>query len=376
MFYSAGKPLRIDLAKRFGIGKLSDNVPLLHRHFEAALPVNQHLISEPIPCTRVAINAHTVESVLRNVQGVIDVALRRRPDDSLDAYVSVAPQSKLELRDITTLILLLIPGYAIPSHMYVIRGPLARNLSGGYDYDRMEKRPLDNETIKFDKQQLLVRDIFADILDVHPTHMRKESDFFLLGGNSLLLGNLSYRIRRQLGVNIGVTDLFSESTIQGIAALIDEKCGSETDYGTDDDTKHNATTASSSFTALPTDHDFERDPESRGKRRGRSQVHPFCLAVQAIPFLVFYPFKTAFTCGSTFTVANSCPIDENELGSWFLVTLSCLVALTGGGFWHRLFALFATILVAHLIADTVCPIAAIAFKWIVIGRYQPGTYPM
>ena len=352
---------------------MSDDVPLLHRHFEAVLlPDNQHLISEPIPCTRVAISAHTVESVLRNVQGVIDVALRRRTDESLNAYVSVAPQSELAVRDITTSILLLIPGYAIPSHMYVIRGPLARDLSGGYDYDRMELRALDNEPIEFDKQQLLVRDIFVDILDVDPVHMRKDSDFFLLGGNSLLLGKLSYHLRRQLGVDIGVMDLFSESTVQGIAALIDEKGGSEMDYGADDDTKHNATTASSSSTALPTD--LEHDPEYRGKRRGRNSVHPLCLAVQAIPFLVFYPFKTAFTCASTLTLANSCLVDENELGSWFLMTLASLAVFKDGSFWHRLGALFMAILIARIIVDTVCPVIAIAFKWIVIGRYQPGTY--
>ena len=311
--------------------------------------------------------------MLRNVQGVIDVALRQRPNESLDAYVSVAPQSKLVVKDITAFILLLIPGYAIPSHMYVIRGPLARDLSGGYDYDRMEKQTLDDETIEFDKRQLLVRDIFADILDVDPTYMRKDSDFFLLGGNSLLLGKLSFHLRRQFTVNIGVTELFSESTIQGIAALIEEK-GSETDYGSDDDTNYNLTTANSSSTAL--DRDFEHDPENREKRRGRSQAHPLCLAVQAIPFLVFYPFKTAFTCASTFTVANSCLIDENESGSWFLVTLSYLAVLADGSFWHRLGALFLAILVARTIVYTVCPITAIAFKWIVIGRYRPGTYQM
>jgi acyl carrier protein len=301
VYSSAGKPLRINLSKRFGIGKLSDDVPPSHRHFEAALPDNQHLISEPIPCKRVAITAYTVETVLRNLPGVDDVALRWRPDESLDAYVSVAPQSKLVVRDITTFISLLIPGYAIPSHMYLIRGPLVRDLSGRYNYDRMERQALDNETIELDKRQLLVRDIFANILGVDLTYMRKDSDFFLLGGNSLLLGKLSYHLRRELGVNIGVADLFCESTIQGIATLVEEKGGSSTDHCTDDTT----TPANSSSTVLSTDYDFENDPEYAGKRRGRSQVHPLCLVVQAIPFIVFYPFKTAFTCTSTLVFAIS-----------------------------------------------------------------------
>ena len=302
MYHSAGKPLRINLSKRFGIGKLSDDIPSLHRHFEAALPDNQHLISVPIPCARVTISDNTVENALRTVPGVDDVALQRRPDESLDAYVSVAPQSKLAVKDITTFIWLLIPGYAIPNHVYFIHGRLVRDLSGSYDYNRMEKQALDNETIELDKRQLLVRDIFAELLDVDAAYLRKDSDFFLLGGNSLLLGKLSYHLRRQLGVNIGVTDLFSESTIQGITTLVEERGGSLTDTCTDDTT----TTANSSSTVLSTDYDFEHDPEYAGKRRGgRSQNHPLCLVVQAIPSIVFYSFKTAFTCASTLVFAIS-----------------------------------------------------------------------
>jgi len=245
--------------------------------------------------------------VLRNVHGVVDVALRRRPDETLDAYVSVAPLLKLVVGDLTTALSLLTPGYAIPTHMYLIHGPLACDLFGSYDYERMEKQALDNDTDELDKQQLLIRDIFAEILDVDPTNIRKDSDFFLLGGNSLLLGKLSFHLRKKLGVNIGVTELFSESTIQGIAALIEDQSGLETDA--DDVTKQNATNASS-YTVSSTNYDAEHDPEYSGKRRGRSQGHPLCLAVQTIPFLIFYPFKHAFTCASAFPLGNYCLIVE------------------------------------------------------------------
>lgn len=143
-----------------------------------------------------------------------------------------------------------------------------------------------------------------------------ERFWLLLGGNSLLLGKLSYHLWRKLGVSIRVTELFSKSTIQGIATLIEEKSISEMDYGTDNDTKHMANFS------MALDHNFEHDLDHHWKRRGWSQVCPLCLTVQAIPFLIFYPFKTAFICGFTFSVANSCLINKNELGSWFLVTLS------------------------------------------------------
>lgn len=214
----------IALSKRFGIGKLSDDVPLFHRHIEAALPDYQHLISEPIRA-RVAISASTVGSVLRNVQGVIDVAIRRRLDESLDAYVSVVPQSNFVVRDITTYTLLLIPGYAIPNHVYLIRGRLARDLSGSgrYDYDRTEEQALANETIEFDKRQLFVRHIFADILDIDPTHMRKDSNFFLLGGNSLLLGKLPYHLRSWGSISESRNCFPKVPSKAYIAILIEEK---------------------------------------------------------------------------------------------------------------------------------------------------------
>jgi len=50
--------------------------------------------------------------------------------------------------------------------------------------------------------------------------------------------------------------------------------------------------------------------------------------------------------------------------------------LTVGSFWERIAALATSIAVARLLARIVCPLVAIAFKWIVIGRYKPGTYRM
>jgi hypothetical protein len=46
-----------------------------------------------------------------------------------------------------------------------------------------------------------------------------DSDFFLLGGNPLLLGKLSYFIRKAAGAN------FTNSTIKGIASLIEVEDG-------------------------------------------------------------------------------------------------------------------------------------------------------
>jgi len=78
-------------------------------------------------------------------------------------------------------------------------------------------------------------------------------------------------------------------------------------------------------------------------------------------------------CLSSWQLLSDC---GNALGSWILVTLSSLAAVKNGSFLHRLAGLFTAILVARIITGVVCPIVSIAFKWIIIGRYQPGTYRM
>ncbi|KAF8957111.1 AMP-dependent synthetase and ligase [Flammula alnicola] len=360
---SAGKPLRIALSKRLGIGKLTDDHPTLHRHFEATLPQNQHLLSEPIPCSRVAVNLHNVEKAIRNVASVDDVALRCRSDGSADAYISLALQSTLVSGDVIQLISLVLDGYEVPSRAYHLHGPLLRGASGYYDYYAMEKQLLGNMAVTMSQWQLLVRDIVAEMLSIDPGIFARIRTSFLLGGNSLLLGKLSYQIRRQAGINVGIAELFTESTIKGIAALIEEKDPSKAHGHIDHDNvagekMDSRSTDASSTTAVSVDYDYEQDLEYAQSKRSRKQDHPLCLIVQAVPFLFFYPFKTALAW------------------SLLLYMMSYMSNFTTGSFWEHMFALLKAIVVARLISRIICPLVAIAFKWIVIGRYQPGVYRM
>ncbi|CAA7265178.1 unnamed protein product [Cyclocybe aegerita] len=354
---SAGKPLRIGLSKRLGIGILTDNVPYLHRHFEARLPATGWALSEPISCTRVSVNVDEVRCALRTIAGVDDVALRCRADGSADAYVSIAPHSTVVGGHLTGFISQSLPGYVIPNTVRLVHGPLIKSQFGDYDFEAMEQQLSRTSAAYMSKRQLLVRDIFAEILNVDSSRIQTDSDFFLLGGNSLLLGKLSYHVRRRSSVNIGIAELFSDSTLSGIASLIEEKEPVETESEFFEEEKI-GDTVSSSTTTLSVDYDFEKDPEYTQTKRSRGQNHPLCLIIQALPFLFFYPFKTALTWTA------------------LLFMLSCLAHLTVGSFWERLLALLTSIIAARLLARVVSPLVAIAFKWIAIGRYKPGTYRM
>lgn len=59
-----------------------------------------------------------------------------------------------------------------------------------------------------------------------------------------------------------------------------------------------------------------------------------------------------------------------------LVFLAFLANYLDRDYWSRATALVTAIILARLTSRVISPIAAIAFKWIVIGRYKPGTYRM
>ena len=54
--------------------------------------------------------------------------------------------------------------------------------------------------------------------------------------------------------------------------------------------------------------------------------------------------------------------------------LSHIARVFPGGFYSRILSLLAAILMAKLADSVLPPLVAIALKWIIIGRYKPGTY--
>ncbi|KAF7353378.1 Peroxisomal-coenzyme a synthetase [Mycena sanguinolenta] len=177
---SAGKPLRIKLATRLGIGCLSDSVPASHRHFEADVPDNQASLSELIRCSRVSLDIPSVEHALLSIHGVHDVAVRCREDGSLEAFVAVA--SGLDSSDLKASITDMLPGYAIPDPLHALPGKLRRTDSGTMDFAAMEGEVAQLNASAMSEQALLVRDIIGTLLTADVGKINGDSDFFLLGG--------------------------------------------------------------------------------------------------------------------------------------------------------------------------------------------------
>ncbi|KAJ6584019.1 acetyl-CoA synthetase-like protein [Mycena vulgaris] len=191
----AGKPVRLNLACRLGIGRLSDTVPAFHRHFEADVPARQASLSEPIRCNRVTFEVAAIERALLSIRG---------------AFVST---SNLNLEELQESISRVLPGYAIPDPLHVLPTKLPTNPTGEVDFAAMEAEVAERNTSGMSEKVLLLRDIMRNILPTDPRQISADSDFFLLGGNSLLVGKLAHQIRKEIGVNIPVATLFRHRTI-------------------------------------------------------------------------------------------------------------------------------------------------------------------
>ncbi|KAF7975489.1 hypothetical protein HWV62_9405 [Athelia sp. TMB] len=357
---AAGKPLRIKLASRLGIGCLSDAVPALHRHFEANTPGPEAALSDPIPCSRVTVDVGDVEGALLGIIGVEDVAIRFRADGAPEAFVSTQHESGLDAARLRRTISRVLPGYGVPE-LYAVERPFARGEKGQIDFAAVEAIVKAQNSSSMSEQALLIRDIVANLLLTDPGMITAESDFFLLGGNSLLLGKLSYFIRKQLGASVAVADIFTNSTIEGIASLVQAELGGadlmdagEKGLGKGGLDKFADSEGHDSNSTLGYDYDLD-EPASGA----RGQTHPLSLLVQILPLVFFYPLKAAYTWA-------------------ILVWVLAVIAphIDNSNYWERNASLLCAITAARLSSRVISPLAAILFKWLVIWRYRPGQYRM
>ena len=279
-----GKPLRIGLGRRLKLGSFTDNIPILHRHFEAQCPPIGTPIDQPIECSLLIVNEMEVVTGMKSISGIQDVALRVNPR-AIEAFTYVSNDT-LDSQRINRALLEILPGYAIPAVIHVWNQPLPLLPSGEVDFIGMEKENQDHQMSSMTHEELVVRDIIARLLILDPKVISANSDFFLLGGNSLLVGRLAHAIRKETGSDVPISALFTNTSVRDVASMLKSE-GSSESKGTLTEKKR--------IGVATLDPTSEKDWEG-AKQHTRGWTHPLTLIVQAIPFLFFYPFKAAWNC--------------------------------------------------------------------------------
>ncbi|GMV31329.1 MAG: hypothetical protein AMXMBFR59_34540 [Rhodanobacteraceae bacterium] len=118
-----------------------------------------------------------------------------------------------------------LPAYMIPMHFVEMPWfPLTAN--GKLDRKALpalqEIAPAERSTPLSRTETVLVA-IWSDVLRLHESAVDTTTSFFGLGGHSLLVGQVIARIRTQLTVELSYRDFFTDSTIQGVARLVDAR---------------------------------------------------------------------------------------------------------------------------------------------------------
>ncbi|WP_072947442.1 non-ribosomal peptide synthetase [Rhodococcus koreensis] len=197
---------------------------------------------------QVKIRGHRIEL------GEIEATLTTHPDithaavtvhkgpatEQLVAYVVPTPGAHVDPTAIHTFAAEHLPDYMLPNPITILDAlPLTTN-------GKIDRRALPAPVLPTPQYRPpttavegIVADIFADVLGHERVGL--DDDFFTLGGNSLLATRVSARLREALGVEIQVTWLFADSTVESIASKVE---------AVSDDSTHLAPTGPSAFDVL------------------------------------------------------------------------------------------------------------------------------
>mgnify|MGYP000126732517 CR=1 FL=1 len=143
---------------------------------------------------------------------------------ALVAYIERGLQSGFNTGVIRTELAGIIPTHCIPDYFIEIdTWPLLPN--GKIDYKALPKPNLKKEKSTFSPAdsttEKMVAEIWGSILDIDEVDV--ESDFFHMGGHSLLANQVIVLIRQKANLSLSLSDFFSNPTVRSLAQILDSK---------------------------------------------------------------------------------------------------------------------------------------------------------
>lgn len=344
------KVLRIRVAERTSLPTYTDETPFLERHWEGICPPDNTPLSVPIEARQCEVDEGFIASSIKKClpeKEHLDTHIRwNEQQETLEAVVApsrngadVPNKEELEAA-LAPQMAANMDNYLIPHRIHVLPEPLPRlsRNPAAVDGPALEAILHDLQQKNADalqgSTQGRVIATFADILQCDPSQVKPDADFFALGGDSLRAGKLIASLRSEFAVAVPIGMVFNNGTPKAIAQFIEEN--------------------------LPEDGaDAAADKRPTGCRETYSSTRPWLMLLQLVPMCCVYPLRrgfqwTLFMVALTFT--HTWPTADHVVG--------------------RLFGLVLSILFARFVARLVMPWIGLLAKWVLIGRYKEGLYPM
>lgn len=173
------------------------------------------------------IELEEIKQALNQHPLVKEVAVLKREgktieEDKIEAYyVPQNKEKKLTVNSLRSFLAKNIPWYMIPSTFIAIDSiPLTKN--GKFNPEEIKISQFKNQKIKrttnITKNNLL--NIWSDVLNLQ--NIMLDDDFFDLGGNSLLAIRLMSELNKKMKLDLDVSEIFKQRTINQLAFYIDE----------------------------------------------------------------------------------------------------------------------------------------------------------
>ncbi|MFC3962613.1 non-ribosomal peptide synthase/polyketide synthase [Nocardia jiangsuensis] len=170
-----------------------------------------------------------IEAVLEAVPGVARAVVLVRDDagagEQLVAYAVPAGAAPIELGQLRAAALAALPSYMVPA-AFVVLDALPVTASGKLDRSALPApvRTAAVHTAPVGPIEEIVAGVFAEVLGC--ARVGRDDDFFTLGGNSLAATQVAARLSADLDCLLGVRDLFTATTVRGLAELVERAGGS------------------------------------------------------------------------------------------------------------------------------------------------------
>lgn len=223
-----------------------------------------------------------------------------------------------------------LPTYMIPSYLDVLE-TFPRLASGKVDRKQLPspQTPLIVEVAIVEDNSSELENSIADIWAKHfgISTVGMEQDFFTdLGGHSLLAAQVIGTLHETLGQKVSIRDLYRYPTVRKLAYLLNKKAQTESQ-------ENNAS-----------------HPDTENNINAKWPW--WSVAIQSIYFLVIFPIL-ALPLMFILPVGLGVLKQQNSLPEFALIS-----SIVFGATW------------------VVLILTAIAAKWLLIGRYKPGRYPL
>lgn len=379
---SNNKVQRVKMAERTKLGPVDDSLPPISRLYEAKCPAKGAPLSEPILVHPVNVQAEleaATEEILKRTgkSRLADAGLALTKAGTV-AYVLPKKNSKSWTDDESTALLeklgnslsaYISPKFVLP----VLDGSLEklpRTSDGALNLSVLPLPKVEKGTLST-PAELGVAHAWGEILDLPATEFGPESDFFHMGGSSLAAGRMVAILRKKFGVSLTAGAVFQHRTVgefaEMLTGLLDAKkaAAQEGEYfgGPPGEFSVDSGEMDSGFGDLLMDNEYDVAACSP-----KSSTSFPALVLQLLPLVIFYPIS--------------------RISLWFLFTLYLSLIRQQWNDWgigygaggynvaSGLPELLLAIFSVKITADIVLPICGILCKWILIGKYKAGRYPL